>query len=315
LLGYALGALTKPLFAIASSTGVVLLARVMDRVGKGIRGTPRDALVADSVPAHLRGAAFGLRQSLDTVGAFAGPLLAMGLLLLGHELRTIFWLATIPGALAVLVLWLGVDEPPRAHAAVRENPLRLRQLKRLGGPYLRVVGMFAVLTLARMGEAFLVMRATFAGLDDALLPLVLVVMNAVYAGFAYPVGKLADRLGPMPVLVIGVLFLIGAHLTLAGSERWPGVLCGVALFGAHMGMTQGVLGAMVANTAPADLRGTAFGFFNLGGGLALLGGGVLAGALWDRWGAPATFYTGSALALLALLSLITLRERDLRSVL
>lgn len=304
LFGYALGALTKPLFAVAGATGTVLTARLLDRVGKGIRGAPRDALVADIAPPNLRGAAFGLRQSLDTVGAFLGPLLAVGLMLLwADDFRKVFWVAVIPGLLAVVLLFFGVHEPARHADAVRTNPIRRENLARLGAAYWWVVGIGAVFTLARFSEAFLVLRAQQGGVPVALVPLVMVAMNVVYAASAYPFGKLSDRISHTKLLAAGLVVLIGADLVLASGDHWITVLAGVALWGVHMGMTQGLLAAMVADTAPADLRGTAYGLFNLMSGLALLIASALAGLIWDRLGAPSTFHAGAVFCVLALAGL------------
>ncbi|MBC3879695.1 MFS transporter [Undibacterium sp. FT79W] len=304
IFGYAMGALTKPLFAIASTTGVVLTARLLDRVGKGIRGAPRDALVADIAPAHLRGAAFGLRQSIDTVGAFLGPLLAVGLMLLwANDFRAVFWVAVIPGLMAVALLWFGVREPEPRQDHKRTNPIHRRNLARLGAPYWRVVGVGAVFTLARFSEAFLVLRAQQAGIPVALVPLVMVAMNLVYAVSAYPFGKLSDRMSHTRLLALGLVVLIAADLVLAANDHWGVLLAGVALWGVHMGMTQGLLATMVADTAPADLRGTAYGFFNLVSGIAMLLASVLAGLLWDRLGASFTFYAGAAFCAVALVGL------------
>jgi MFS family permease len=305
LLGYGLGALSKPLFALAPTLGLVLTARLIDRVGKGIRGAPRDALVADITPPQLRGAAFGLRQSLDTVGAFLGPLLAVGLMLLwANDFRAVFWVAVVPGLLAVSLLLVGVREPRRQEGEVRTNPITRANLARLGRPYGWVVLIGAVFTLARFSEAFLVLRAQQAGIPLALVPLVMVAMNLVYAGSAYPFGKLSDRMSHGRLLGGGLAVLIAADLVLASSTAWPVLLIGVALWGVHMGMTQGLLAAMVADTAPADLRGTAYGFFNLVSGLAMLVASGVAGLLWDQLGASATFLAGAACSGLALLGLL-----------
>lgn len=302
--GYALGALTKPLFAIAPTAGIVLTARLLDRVGKGVRGAPRDALVADITPPEVRGAAFGLRQSLDTVGAFLGPLLAVGLMLLwANDFRAVFWVAVIPGLLAVALLLFGVREPERHVGEKRTNPIRRANLKRLSSAYWRVVGIGAVFTLARFSEAFLVLRAQQGGIPVALVPLVMVAMNLVYAASAYPFGKLSDRMSHKMLLALGLTVLIAADLVLATNDHWTTVLAGVALWGIHMGMTQGLLATMVADTAPADLRGTAFGFFNLVSGIAMLIASAIAGLLWDQLGASFTFYAGAAFCGIALLAL------------
>ncbi|ACL66855.1 major facilitator superfamily MFS_1 [Anaeromyxobacter dehalogenans 2CP-1] len=302
--GYALGAATKPLFALAPTPAVVLGARLLDRVGKGIRGAPRDALVADITPPALRGAAFGLRQALDTVGAFAGPLLATGLMLLwANDFRRVFWVAVIPGALSVALLWLGLREPEHRGDGRRTNPIRRESLRRLGPRYWWVVGIGATFTLARFSEAFLVLRAQQGGVPLALVPLVMVAMNLVYALTAYPSGRLSDRVSRRGLLAAGLGVLVAADLVLAMEGGWPVVLAGVALWGVHMGITQGLFATLVADTAPPDLRGTAFGVFNLLAGIATLVASVVAGLLWERLGAPFTFRAGAVFCLLALAGL------------
>lgn len=294
LFGYALGALTKPLFALAPGVDLVLTARLLDRVGKGVRGAPRDALLADIAPPHLRGAAFGLRQALDTVGAFLGPLVAVGLMLLwANDFRAVFWVAVVPGLMAVALLAFGVQEPVHHQPGTRITPIRRESLRRLGSIYWWVVGMGSVFTLARFSEAFLILRAQQGGISIALIPLVMVALNLVYASSAYPFGKLSDTMSHKKLLILGLIVLIAADLILAMSDHWGAVLLGVVLWGLHLGMTQGLLATMVANTSPSDLRGTAYGFFNLACGLALLIASVLAGVLWERFGASFTFYAGA----------------------
>ena len=310
VLGYALGALSKPLFALSSGAGLVITARLIDRVGKGIRGAPRDALVADIAPPEVRGAAFGLRQSLDTVGAFTGPLLAVGLMLLwANDFRAVFWVAVIPGLLSVLLLMVGVTEPERHADAPRTNPINRANMRRLSAAYWWVVGIGAVFTLARFSEAFLVLRAQQLGVGMAWVPLVMVAMNLVYAASAYPFGWLSDRVSHSRLLVAGLLVLILADAVLAVSTDWVSLLIGVALWGVHMGITQGLLATMVADTAPADLRGTAFGLFNLVSGVAMLVASVVAGWLWETQGASFTFVGGGVFAVLALL-VLGLRPSD-----
>ncbi|MEZ5558071.1 MAG: MFS transporter [Pseudomonadales bacterium] len=311
LTGYGLAALTKPVFALATSVGWLVAARFVDRIGKGIRGAPRDALIADLSPPELRGASFGLRQALDTVGAFLGPLAAMGLMWwTANDIPTVFWIAVIPAALAVLVLLLGVRDPDpvRAHAPVRA-PLSRAELARLGAPYWWLVAIATLYTLARFSEAFLILKAQASGLGLALVPAVLVVMNVAYAAAAYPAGALSDRGDRSAVLMTGLVLLLAADLVLAGSDSLWVIAGGVALWGIHMGFTQGVLASMVADVAPAELRGTAFGMLNLTTGVALLLASVLAGALWDLAGAVATFSTGAALTVAAMLALQLARGR------
>lgn len=301
VLGYGLGALSKPLFALAATVHWVFVARFMDRIGKGIRGAPRDALIADLTPPEIRGAAYGLRQSLDTVGAFVGPLLAIALMVLfAGDFRTVFWFAVIPGVLAVVVLVFAVREPAREHEGkAARSPLQASVLKSLPAAYWWIVVAGAVFTLARFSEAFLLLRAQGQGLPDTYAPLVLVLMNLVFALSAYPVGRLADRINPIGLLAGGLLVLIGADILLATSTGLAVTAIGVALWGLHMGLTQGVLATLIAATAPATLRGTAFGFFNLMSGVAMLVASVLAGFLWDRYDARVTFLAGAGFATVA----------------
>ena len=304
LLGYGLGAITKPLFALATSVEPIIAARLIDRVGKGLRGAPRDALIADIVPAEQRGAAFGLRQSLDTVGAFLGPLLAVAFMLLwANDVRTVFWVAVIPAFLCVAVLAWGVSEPERPAGQPRVNPIRRENLRRLDGRFWGVAVLGGVFTLARFSEAFLVLRAQDGGLPMAWVPAVLIAMNVVYALGAYPLGKLSDRMNHRSLLAAGLVLLVVADTVLACYANGLGFWLGIALWGLHMAATQGLLAAMVADAAPAELRGTAYGFFNLVCGLALLVASALAGWLWDRAGAAATFGVGAGLACAALLVL------------
>ncbi|WP_380180498.1 MFS transporter [Kalamiella sp. sgz302252] len=299
--GYGLGAVSKPLFALASTSGMIFSARMIDRVGKGIRGAPRDALVADVTPPEIRGAAYGLRQSLDTVGAFLGPLLAVGLMLLWSDnFRAVYWVAVVPAFLAVALLFFGLHEPRTPVATVRTNPIKKENLKRLGRDYWWVTGLGAIFTLARFSEAFLVLRAQQVDILLAFIPLVMVAMNIVFSLTAYPFGRLSDSISHRRLLQMGLVVLIVADIVLALSHSWVGIIIGVALWGVHMGMTQGLLNTMIAQTAPSDLRGTAFGFFNLLSGLALLLASLGAGLLWDIWGSASTFYAGAVICVLTL---------------
>ncbi len=305
VIGYGLGALSKPFFPLAVSPMEVLGARFADRIGKGIRGAPRDALVADITEPGARGAAFGLRQALDTVGAFLGPLVAIGLmLLLAGNIRAVFAWAVIPAIIAVLLMIFGVDEPkmsgaPKAACA----PIHWAEVRDMGRPFWVVVAVGVVFTLARFSEAFLVLRAQGVGLSATLIPLVLVVMNLVYAAVAAPAGSLSDRMDRRMLLAIGLGILILADVVLAFSSNIAGILLGVALWGAHMGVTQGLLSALVADAAPDRLRGTAFGLFNLATGLMLLLASLLAGGLWAKLGPTATFSAGALFSVLAMFGL------------
>ncbi len=305
IIGYGLAAFTKPVFPLATGIEWFVGARFVDRIGKGIRGAPRDALVADIAPDHLRGASFGLRQSLDTIGAFIGPLLAVGLMLLSmNNFKLVFWLAVIPAFIALALMVLAVDEPERkAKVGVAKPALQLADSKRLPAAFWAVVGIAAVFTLARFSEAFLILKAQSAGLPVALVPIIMVVMNVVYAVVAYPAGVLSDRIGRNGILFVGIGMLIVADLILAFSTSVSAVLSGVVFWGLHMGLTQGVLATLVADTAPEDLRGTAFGVFNLASGIALLIASVIAGGLWDAYGPRMTFLAGAAFTALAMAGL------------
>ena len=309
LIGYGLGALSKPFFALAGAPATVLAARFSDRIGKGMRGAPRDALVADVTPEEIRGRAFGLRQSLDTVGAFLGPLLALGLMALtADNMRAVFWVAILPGLLAVLLVIFGVEDraEPDARAA-RPPPIRAADLARLPRAFWAVTALGVVFTLARFSEAFLVLRAHDLGLAIGLAPLVLVAMNVVYALGAYSAGAWSDRTSPATLLLASLAALVAADLALAYAPGLVGAFAGVALWGAHMALSQGLLAKLVADVAPVDLRGSAFGLFNLACGLAMLAASLLAGLLWQSAGAAATFLAGAAFAALAAVLTLVLR--------
>jgi len=311
VLGYALAAITKPIFAVATSVSWLVTARFVDRVGKGIRGAPRDALIADLSPEAVRGASFGLRQSLDTTGAFLGPLLAMALLwLTSNDIPRVFWFAVIPASLAVALLVFGVKEPRTPGAARKvHNPLALAELRRLGPAFRRLATFAFVFTLARFSEAFLILKAESVGLGLTLVPAVLVLMNLAYAAAAYPAGILSDRGDRTHMLLIGLMLLLSADLVLAVADGLAAVALGVLLWGLHMGFTQGIVASMVADAVPEELRGTAYGVINLVMGIAMLAASLLAGALWDVAGPAGTFLSGAAICLLSAMGLPCLRRR------
>ena len=306
MIGYGLAAVTKPLFALAGSPAVVFGARFADRIGKGLRGAPRDALVADVTPPEIRGRAFGLRQSLDTVGALAGPLLAIGLMaIFSNNIRMVFWIAVIPAVFAVACVLFGVEDAPATAATAVRPPVQLGDLKRLPRAFWSVTLVGVVFTLARFSEAFLILKAIAEGLPLVLAPLVLVVMNAVYALGAYPAGKWSDRVSPRLLFGWGLVALIAADLSLALLPGLSGAFLGIALWSVHMAMTQELLFKLVADQAPANLRGSAFGVFNLMTGVAMLFASVIAGIVWDRFGADATFLVGAGFAVMALVIVYT----------
>jgi len=311
VLGYGLSALTKPIFPLAASIGWVFGARFTDRIGKGIRGAPRDALVAEIAPASLRGAAYGLRQALDSVGAFIGPLLAiLFMFIFADNIRQVLWVAVIPALIAVLILIIAVREPEKpASAAGATKRLTLADARRLPARFWFVVVLGTVFTLARFSEAFLILRARDVGLAMGYVPVIMIVMNIVYSAGAYPAGAAADRISSRMLLVTGLAVLIVSDIVLAMAKTPWVALAGAAFWGLHMALTQGLLSKLVADTAPADLRGTAFGVFNLAGGIAVFLASLIAGALWNAYGAPATFLTGAAFALVAALGLLIFRPR------
>jgi MFS family permease len=309
VLGYGLAALSKPAFPLAGSVAWVFAARFADRVGKGIRGAPRDALVADITPPHLRGAAFGLRQALDAVGAVVGPGLAVVLMWwLADDIRTVLWFAVVPAFLAVALLAVAVREPETHARGAHAAPVTLREVGALPRRYWVVVAVGMVFTLARFSEAFLVLRAENVGLPAGQVPLVMVAMSATYALGAYPAGVAADRLGGHALLVWGLAVLVAADLTLAAATVPAQVLAGATGWGVHLALTQGVFAKLVADAATDRLRGTAFGVFHLTTGLALLCASVIAGALWSRVGPAATFYAGAAFAATAMVGIVTHRS-------
>ncbi|MCJ0825239.1 MFS transporter [Luteimonas sp. 50] len=302
LLGYGLATVVKPLFPMADSVAAVTTARLLDRFGKGIRGAPRDALVGDLAPPEIRGAAFGLRQSMDTVGAVLGPLLAVALLwLLADDIRAVLWVAVVPGVIAVLLLATTVREPPDVARRAARLPITREGLSRLGAPFWRLVALGAVIALARFSEAFLVLRATDRGLSLTWVPMVLVVMSVVYALSAYPAGKLSDRMPRQRVLALGMAMLVLADVALALARGELLLFIGIALWGLHMGLSQGILATLIADRVPAAYRATAFGMFNLVSGLALLLASGAAGMLWERYDPAAAFWAGALVAAVAAL--------------
>ncbi len=312
-IGYGLAAFTKPVFPLADSVTWIVAARFVDRIGKGIRGAPRDALVADIAPPELRGASFGLRQSMDTIGAFTGPLLAIGLMLLwNNNFQLVFWIAVVPAFIAFGLMVFAVEEPEK-RADTGKARLTFRDAGRLPSSFWFVVAGAGVLTLARFSEAFLILRSQNLGLPLALAPVILVVMNVVYALSSYPAGVIADKTGRMGILLFGVASLILADLVLAFAGNIQLAFVGVVLWGLHMGLTQGVLATLVADTAPADMRGTAFGIFNLAVGIALLIASVVAGGLWDVYGPQATFLAGAGFSVVALAGLMVLNRKSPRT--
>lgn len=311
VLGYGLAALTKPVFPLTSSIEWLIAARFIDRIGKGIRGAPRDALVAELAPPHLRGASYGLRQSLDTIGAFLGPLFAIGLMwLTADHFQAVFWIAVIPAFLSVALILVAVKEPerPQEQRHVR-MPLHRDELGRLGATYWWVVAVAAVFTLARFSEAFLILRAQSIGLPLALVPVVLVIMSLAYSLSAYPIGVLSDRVNRLSLLALGLVLLLFADLILAFATNVVGLGIGVVFWGLHMGFTQGLLATLIAEAAPPELLGTAFGMFNLMTGIALLAASVVAGALWDMAGPQGTFMAGAGFTVLTLSGLFVIRSR------
>ncbi len=319
MIGYTMGALSKPIFALAGSLPWVFGARIFDRIGKGIRGAPRDALVADLAPPALRGRAFGLRQSLDTVGAFLGPMLAIALMwITQNNYREIFWFATIPGLIAVSVLFFGVQEKETEPKDSIHRRIRFSDLKTFPSSFWFVTSAGALFQIARFSEAFLILRAKDFGLTLSLAPVVLIIMNITYAISAYPVGHWSDKIKREWFLFVGLFILCFSDLMLGFAGSLSTVLIGIILWGLHLGLTQGTLVTLVADTCAPSFRGTAYGIFNLFSAVALLIASLMAGILWDQVGPKATFLVGamvsaSALSILLFLFIGPLWNRCLRT--
>ena len=310
LLGYGLSAATKPIFPMASSIISVAAARFVDRVGKGVRGSPRDALIADITPAHLRGAAYGLRQALDSVGAVLGPVAAIISMALLQDVKTVFWVAVVPAVIAVTLLATVVKEPEQPVSSTGATQTRLRDVARLGSDFWLIVVLGAIFTLARFSEAFLILRAQSVGMSIVFVPIVMVAMNVAYSGLAYPAGRASDSVSYRTMLLSGLIVLILADLILATATSSATVVLGATLWGLHMALTQGLFSKLVADTAPADLRGSAFGVFSLVTGISVLLASAIAGALWHSWGPSATFFAGSIFAAAAAIGLAFVRRGE-----
>lgn len=298
--GYFLGVISKPVFALAGSMPVVLAARFFDRIGKGLRGAPRDAIVADVTDESIRGAAYGLRQSLDAAGAFVGPLLATLLLLLWTEdLRSIFWIALIPGAACLALILFGVED--NVTPTVNTKRIAWKDLKSVMTPaFVQLVILGTLFSLARFSNAFIVLRAADIGIEHAWIPMAVVLMNITFSLSSYPFGKLADKLNPMKLLALGIVLLALANLLFAYAENYRILAAGIVLFGMHLGATQGIFSTIISEIAPSEVRATAFGIFNFFSGLALLASGLVAGSLWEYMGAQYCFGGGVVFALITL---------------
>jgi MFS family permease len=308
LVGYGLAALSKPLFPLASGAAEVMGARFADRLGKGIRGAPRDGMIADETPPELRGRAFGLRQSLDTVGAMIAPIAAVGLMVLfADDIRAVFWIAVIPALLCFLLAWLALREKAATQPSADRSPL-FAGFRELDRSTRRLIAVAFLFTLARFSEGFLILRGFDVGLSATLSPLVLVLFNLAFFALAYPAGALSDRFSPKAILMAGMATLAAADLVLAQPLGFVGLGLGVALWGAHMALTQGIFARLIADAAPPHLRATSFGAFHFATGIGTLVASVAAGLIWDRHGADATFLAGAAVAAVALAMLSLLPE-------
>ena len=308
--GYGLAALSKPLFPLAASAPAVMAARFADRIGKGIRGSPRDAMVADETPPEIRGRAFGLRQSLDTVGALLAPLAAIGLMAwLASDIRAVFWIAVVPAGISFLLAWLALREPEQHLAPLKKSPL-FSGFRGLSKDTKRLLQVGFLFSLARFSEGFLILKGIDIGLSEAMSPLTLAIFNLAYVVLAYPAGILSDRVPPRTILMSGIVVLIAGNLVLARAEGFTGLVIGTILWGAHMALTQGIFSRMIADSAPDGLRATSFGAFYFVTGIAGLLASLGAGWLWDSEGASATFYTSAMLAAVALAMLGLLGDRS-----
>ena len=304
--GYGLAALSKPLFPLAASAPALLTARFADRIGKGIRGAPRDAMIADETPPEIRGRAFGLRQALDTAGALLAPLVAIGLMAwFASNIRAVFWIAVIPAALSFQLAWLALKEPEQHLAPIKKSPF-FSGFKQLDAQTKRLLKVGFLFSLARFSEGFLILKGIDIGLSEAMSPITLAIFNLAYVALAYPAGILSDRMSPRAILMAGIAILIAGNLVLAETAGFVGLIIGTTLWGAHMALTQGIFSRMIADSAPEDVRATSFGAFWFVTGIAGLLASLGAGWLWDRQGSSATFLTSAAIAAgaLAMLSLL-----------
>lgn len=315
MIGYGLAALTKPFFPLANTIGLVMAARFMDRIGKGIRGAPRDAMVGDLAPPEIRGACFGLRQSLDTVGAFLGPILAIcGMMLFSQNIRAVLWIAVIPAILSFIILAVAVKEPKIQHDEKSKERLNFREFRNIGSEYWKIIIIAGVYTLARFSDAFLILKAQATGLPIMLVPLVMIVMNIIYAFIAYPAGILSDRINRKTVFLIGITFLIAADIVLGFTNNLWMLTLGISLWGMHLAFTQGLLATMVTDTSPTHLRGTAYGIFNFVCGIIMLISSIIAGVLWDQLGSSYTFFVGAIFTSLAFIGLIVIQSKRVSNI-
>ena len=308
--GYGLAALSKPLFPLASNLVTLIAARFADRIGKGLRGSPRDAMIADETPPEIRGRAFGLRQALDTAGALLAPLIAIGLMAwFANDIRKVFWIAIIPAALSFLLTWLALREPERHSSSAKKAPF-FSGFRELDSDTKRLIAVGFLFTLARFSEGFLILKGIEIGLSEAMSPLTLALFNLAYVALAYPAGSLSDRMSPKTILLVGIGMLVAGNIVLAETSSFVGLVVGVALWGAHMALTQGIFSRMIADSAPERLRATSFGAFWFVSGIAALLASLAAGLLWDRQGSSATFLTSAAVAAAAGAMLSLLQEKQ-----
>jgi MFS family permease len=308
--GYGLAALSKPMFPLASNLVTLIGARFADRIGKGLRGSPRDAMIADETPPEIRGRAFGLRQALDTAGALLAPLIAIGLMALFlDDIRKVFWVAIIPAAVSFLLTWLALREPEQRSTSTKRQ-LFFSGFRDLDSDTKRLIAVGFLFTLARFSEGFLILKGIEIGLSETLSPLTLAIFNLAYVALAYPAGSLSDRMSPKMILLAGIGVLVAGNIVLAETSSFAGLILGVALWGAHMALTQGIFSRMIADSAPEQLRATSFGAFWFVSGIAALLASLAAGMLWDRNGSSATFLTSALVAAVAGAMLSLLEEKQ-----
>jgi len=295
--GYLLSAANKLVFPMAESVSIVFVARLVDRFGKGVRDAPRDALISDLTPSHIRGSGFGLRTALYTMGFVLGPLAAIGLMVAsGDNFRLVFAIAVAPAFAAVGILLFAIGEDPAQSSREARFRIRLSHLSRLPAAFWWSISVASLLSLARYSPAFLVLKASDVGIDPAFVPLILVFTHTVFSAAAYPFGALADRVDHRLQLALAVAVLLAADLVLAAGGTMVTAFLGASLWGLQMGVSEGLLSASVANAAPDDLRGTAFGIYQLAFGLAAFGASGTAGALWSIGGPPLAFGVSACVA-------------------
>lgn len=299
VVGYIFALISRPFLALATRMEDVFLGRAFDRIGNGLDATPRDALVGDLAPPQIKGACYGLRESLSRAGSFAGALLVMALLWLTEgNFSLVFWIGSIPTVLALMVLVIFVKDSPNQQAQHKKptHKFKLKDLKKLPLPFWLILLLSGLFMLSNFSGAFLILRAEQTGLDLHLTSLVMIIQNLATAGTAYPVGYLSDKMGRRSMMGVGIVLIVCSDLLLAWGGSLYTILGGVLLWGAEIGITQSILAVFLADTCPQDLRGTGFGLFHFINGCCLLLANVFAGWIWHDVNPSAMFLASAVMA-------------------